>query len=634
MRLHSARNHAPSEYSLFKNFMCCFLAPERPAATTHVDFGDIDDDIVEKPSLELDARVEGTVSEKSYWDRTSTSSRRRMLRSVVLGGAGLAGAALIGCGDDDDAPATATAPPATSPSNGGPGGGPLHGGRIVIQPTGYASTLVLVTNRNNTTAGLAGFTHSGLLQLRNTRPVVGGSDVSVEPDLAIDMPEQPDELSYVFRIHPAKFHNGRDVTPEDVAWSLMRYAHHEDSAYRSTWNWLDTVETPDDGTIVVKTVAPYADAIGALCGYQDGFILAQEHEESDAATTQLMGSGAFLFENTEEPVISRFRRNPEYFRDSLPYVDEIHMLGTADFAKRYADFAADNVDVTYWHAAEERDQMAAARPEAHMFEHLYAGYNVFMRVDQEPFNDERVRRALSMAIDRQALRDATGAGEGEPDQAFSWTVETWGFRKPQDLGAASQYWDYDVAEAKLLMDAAGLGNGFTTQMSHWDPSVIGQAYVDQAVLIQTMWQNNLGIEVQGVSLQFAQFASGPLSGNYDGTYFAPGGGGVISPAPGVAFRNGVWSPPEGVTAPTPNTGHINDPDLSAAADLQSTQLNLDDRKDTFRIMEEIMADEMYRLTTSAFTTTYFANEALQDIQMPITATNSALAGAKHWWFQQ
>ena len=73
--------------------------------------------------------------------------------------------------------------------------------------------------------------------------------------------------------------------------------------------------------------------------------------------------------------------------------------------------------------------------------------------------------------------------------------------------------------------------------------------------------------------------------------------------------------------------------LSAAADKQATQLDLNQRKQTFKVMEEIMANKMYRLTTSTFTTTYFADEKLQDIQMPITATNSALAGAKYWWFK-
>jgi ABC-type transport system substrate-binding protein len=360
--------------------------------------------------------------------------------------------------------------------------------------------------------------------------------------------------------------------------------------------------------------------------------MAREHEESEAATTQLMGSGAFLFENTEAPVISRFKRNPDYFNSPLPYFDEVHMLGTADFAKRFADFSAGNVHITYWHAAEERDQLQSARPEAQKFEHFYAGYNVIMRVDQVPFNDDRVRKALSMAIDRQALRDATGAGEGEDDQAFSWTVDTWGFSKPSELGEAAKYWEYNVAEAKKMLAAAN-AEGFSTKMAHWDPSVIGQAYVDQAVLIQTQWRNNLGIEVEDVSQQFAPLFSTAVAGNYDGTYFFPGGGGVISPAPGIAFRNGIWSPPEGVTAPTQNSGHINDAELSAAADKQSTQLDLTERQQTFKVMEDIMANQMYRITTSTFTTTYFGDEKLQDCQMPITATNSALAGVKYWWFK-
>jgi len=562
----------------------------------------------------------------SYWGRY-TISRRTALRGLVAAG-GLAALSLAGCGSDDS-----SSPDEESGSGASSSGEAKPGGRLIIQPTGYATTLVLVTSRNNTTAGLAGFTHSGLLQLKNGRPIVPGTDVTVEPDLAVAMPEQADPLTYVFKLNPAaKFHSGRPVTSEDVKYSLERYAKDPGSAYVSTWTWLDRVEAPDAQTVVVKTTAPYADAIGSLCGYQDGFILAKEHEESAEAKTKLMGSGPFLFVNTEAPVITRFKRNPDYFKKPLPYFDEVHMLGTADFAKRFADFSSGNVHVTYWHAAEERDQLAAARPKARKFQYEYAGYNVIMRTDMMPFKDERVRRALSMAIDRKALRDATGKGEGEDDQAFSWTVSTWGFRKPSQLGEAAQYWKFDVQAAKQLLSAANAGN-FKTKMYHWDPTVIGQAYVDQAVLIQTQWRNNLGIEVEDVSQQFAQLYGGAVAGNYEGTYFFPGGGGVISPAPGIAFRNGVWSPPEGITAPTANSGYINDPELSAAADKQATQLDLNERKQTFKVMEEIMAKKMYRITTSTFTTTYFADEKLQDVQMPITATNSAMAGVKYWWFK-
>jgi ABC-type transport system substrate-binding protein len=568
-----------------------------------------------------------------YWNKFLT--RRQALR-LAAGSAAFGALSLAGCGGGS--------------SGSGGGGGEIKdisnvprvteedskkgkpGGRLVIQPTGYATTLVLVTTNNNTTAGLAGFTHSGLLSLKNGRPIVDGSDVSVQPDLAVALPERPDQMTYIFKLNDAKFHNGRAVTSEDVKYSLERYAFASDSAYKQNWTWLDKVDNPDSKTVIVKTKAPYADAIGALCGYQDGFIMAKEHEESAEAKTKLMGSGPFLFVNTESPVITRFKKNPDYFMKPYPYPDEIHMLGNADFAKRYADFAAKNNHVTYWHAAEERDQLRQARPDAKLFQHQYAGYNVFMRTDQAPFKDERVRQALSMAIDRKAIQVATSKGEGEPDQAFSWTVKTWGFRKPSELGTSAKFWNLDVAEAKKLMTAAGVTD-LKTKMSHWDPTVIGQAYVDQATLIQTQWRQNLGVQTEDVSLPFAQMFSTAAVGNYEGTYFFPGGGGVISAAPGVAFKNSVFSPPEGVTPPTPNTGHINDAALSAAAEKQATQVNLDERKATFKVMEEIMASKMYRITTSTFTTTYLTDPKVQNIQMPITATNSALSSARYWWFE-
>ena len=154
-------------------------------------------------------------SPESYWQKRT--SRRTALRSALAAGGGLAALSLVGCGDDDEPSGGGTSTGGSTGSTAtGTGsaasGDPVSGGRLIIQPTGYATTLVLVTSRNNSTAGLAGFTHSGLLQLKNSRPIVGGSDVSVEPDLAMAMPEQPDPLTYIFKLHPAKFHNGRDVT--------------------------------------------------------------------------------------------------------------------------------------------------------------------------------------------------------------------------------------------------------------------------------------------------------------------------------------------------------------------------------------------------------------------------------------
>ena len=579
-------------------------------------------------------------SQGSYWDRV-LNRRTTRRRAIVATGALTASAAfLAACGGDDDSP-TATQASGGSPAatQEAPGtaidstkGNP--GGRLVIQNTGYASTLVLVTTQNNTTAGLAGFTHSGLLGLQAGRPEFPGDEITYEPDLAASLPEQnPDQLTYTIKLKPAKFHNGRTVTSEDVKWSYERYAFDEDSAYKSTWGvWLDSVATPDPETAVVKTKQPYADAVGAMTAYFDAFIMAREHEESTEAKSRLVGSGPFLFVDTEEPVITRFKRNPDYFEQPYPYFDEVHMLGNADFSKRFADFAASNVDVTYRHTAEEAAQIKAARPDANFNEWQYYGFYVVMRADQPPFNDERVRQALSMAIDREALKDATANGLGEPDQAFTWTVKNLGFRKPSELGDSAKYWEYDVQTAKQLLSAADVDQPLKTQMSHWDPTVIGQAYVDQATLIQAQWLQGLGVETEDISLAFGPLITEAARGNFEGTFLFPGGGGGFGVSPGLGLKNGVWSPPEGVTVPTPNYGHINDAELSAAADKQATQLDFTERQQTFRVMEEIMAAKQYRIVTNTYPGTYFLNPKLMNAQVPVTTVNGAMGYAKYWWF--
>ena len=584
----------------------------------------------------------------SYWDRVL--NRRTTRRRAIVGAGALTASAafLAACGgddDDDDAPSGSSSPTggsSGSSSGGGSGGGGaidstqgIHGGRLVIQNTGYASTLVLVTTQNNTTAGLAGFTHSGLLGLQAGRPEYPGNEITAEPDLATSMPEQgADQLSYTMKLKPAKFHNGRTVTSEDVKWSYERYAFDDDSAYKSTWGvWLDSVEAPDPETVVVKTKEPFADAVGSMAAYFDGFIMAQEHEESAEATSRLMGSGPFLFVDTEEPVVTRFERNPDYFEQPYPYFDEIHMLGTADFSKRYADFAAGNVDITYRHPAEEAAQIKEARPDAAFDEWQYYGFFVVMRVDQPPFTDERVRQALSMAIDRPTLADATANGAGEPDQRFTWTVANLGFRKPSELGESAKYWEYNVEEAKKLLSAAMGDEILRTQLSHWDPTVIGQAYVDQATLIQAQWLQGLGVEAEAISLPFGPLITEHARGNFEGTFLFPGGGGAFGTAPALGLKNGVWSPPEGVTPPTPNYGHINDAELSAAAAKQATQLDFAERQETFRVMEEIAAQKQYTIVTNTYPGTYFKNPKLVNAQVPVTTVNGAMGYTKYWWYE-
>lgn len=568
----------------------------------------------------------------SYWTRRAMS-RREALRAAALSGGGLGALALAGCssGRKPAGKVTPAAQVATAvdPASGKPGG------KLTMQAQADAGGLVLVKTNNNLIHQLASFTHSGLLGFKDGRPGVDGTDPSVEPDLAQTMPEQPDQLSYVFKLRQAKFQSGRPVTAEDVKYSYERLAFGNDSAYKSTWTWLDRVETPDAQTAVVKTKASYADALGSMGARFSGFILAREFEEGPEAANKLMGSGPFLFVERQAPVVTRFRRNPEYFQKPYPYFDEIELLGMSDSAKRVADFIGRKTHVTYWHAEEERDQIKRARPDALVFPYNNTAFHLVPRSDQPPFNDKRVRQALSLAIDRKAIRQAVSKGEGEPDQTFSWVVKAWGFRKPSELGDAAKYWNYDPQTAKQLLSAAGVTLPIETNMYHWDATVIGQTLVDTATLIQSQWRS-LGIaNVKDVTQTFAQYSTSTNVGNFDGMYLGPTGGrGANSPDPGITMRSVFWSPPEGVKVPTTNNGHVNNPTLSALLDKQLAQLNLDERRQTFRQMEAITAEEQYDIVMSTYAITWFADPSVKDMQMPIFAVNGTVAYVKYWWFDK
>jgi hypothetical protein len=87
---------------------------------------------------------------------------------------------------------------------------------------------------------------------------------------------------------------------------------------------------------------------------------------------------------------------------------------------------------------------------------------IYMRTDQPPFNDVRVRRAISHAIDRQALIEAVW-GRGEPTPAVSRGLVEWSLPIEQ-LGPGAKYYQYDPKEAKRLLAEAGYPKGFKTPL--------------------------------------------------------------------------------------------------------------------------------------------------------------------------
>jgi ABC-type transport system substrate-binding protein len=569
----------------------------------------------------------------NYWDRVLDKRITRRRGLALAGGSAAAAAFLAACGgggDDDaeDTGGTSGGGTTTDP------GAPVAGGKLIWQ--GYGDPgggLELIKSRNAGVVQMASLTHDAMFDFAYGQPKYPGISNEVLPSLAQAMPEiAPDKLTMTVKLKPAKFHNGRDLTSEDVKWTYDTHAFAQESAFKTDFTWLDKVEAPDKSTVVFKFKLVNADLIETFAFKNHGMILAREHHESGAAEKSLMGSGPFTFVEYNPPLILSVKKNPNYITESgKPYFDAIDRLGTSDSEKKVADIIAKQVHVTYWFPAEERERIKGQRKDINLWQYPRAGAgNLYFRNDVAPFNDKRVRQALSMGYDRQLLINSVAAGEGQADQALSRSGTAWEFRGPEQLPRKDLY-VLNAAEAKKLLQAANVTLPMKFQVPHWNSTVIGQKFVDEITSIVTQWRNNGVADAQQLEETFGQF-SPRFVGTYDTVQWGPN---VTSTLPnvGLAFKDKYYAPGGALPkAPTLNVDYVNIPALNTMVEKQLGEFDRKARIAIFRQMEELLSEEMVHASGVTGTLTYITDPSVKNAQMPRDAYNGATPWMKHWWF--
>jgi ABC-type transport system substrate-binding protein len=558
----------------------------------------------------------------SYWNKRVT--RRRGL--AFAGGSAAAAAFLAACNGGDYSGSTS--------AGTADAGTPTAGGKLIWQA--YADPgggLELIKSRNSGVVQMASLTHDAMFDFAYGQPKYPGIGTAVLPSLAQALPEiSPDKLSMTVKLKPAKFHNGRELTSEDVRWTYDTLAFGQESAYKSDFTFLDTVEATEKSTVVFKFNLVNADLIETFAFKNHGMILAREHHESGAAEKSLMGSGPYTFVEYVPPLVTRYKRNANYITQTgKPYFEEIDRLGTSDSEKKVADIIARQVHVTYFFPAEERERIKGQRKDINLWQYPRAGAgNLYFRSDVAPFSDKRVRQALSMGYDRRLLIDSVTAGEGQADQALSRSGAAWEFRGPEELPRRDLY-VLNVAEARKLLQAAGVSVPMKFQLPHWNSTVTGQKWVDEITSIATQWRNNGIADVQQLEETFGQFAP-RFSGSYDAAIW---GSNITTTLPnlGLALMAKFYAP-GGVTprAPTLNVGYVNNAVLNTLLEKQLAEFDRKARIAIFRQMEEVISEEMYLASGVTDNIAYFTDPSVKNAQMPRDAFNGAVPWMKHWWF--
>lgn len=374
------------------------------------------------------------------------------------------------------------------------------------------------------------FTHSRLLKHR-AGPDVKPGTFEIVGDLAESW-QQPDETTYVFRLRKGvRWHNkppvgGRELTAEDVRYTLDRFTTIKGNANRHMMNSLARVEAVDSHTVKFTLKEPNAWFLDFLSNPMAICIVAREAVEKFGNLKRpeaVIGSGPWMLESHQSKVRTTFVRNPDYFVKDLPYIERVEGIDFPDPAARFAAFVTGQIDagpefpgMMLRHqdvktAQEKRPKLRLVKFPSNVMTHIG------MRTDMAPFNDIRVRKALSMALDRKAIREATlplGGVKNPPVPAglVSWSI-------PYDqLGEGAKYDQYDPKEARRLLKEAGHGNGFETALTY---ATYGSQEIIDAVQMAVKFFKDVGVEVKVIEKPYAAYFATAYQGKYEGLMLGP-----------------------------------------------------------------------------------------------------------------
>ena len=414
----------------------------------------------------------------------------------------------------------------------------------------------------------------------------------LEPDLA-ERWEAPDDTTYVFHLRKGvKWHNkppvnGRELVAEDVQFTFDRFlAEQGESA-----PLYAGARGPGRGAGPLYGEVPPQRALrlagrhaghSSACGSSPAKWCEQFGDLKKAESA--IGTGPFILERYEPNVKTVFKRHPEYFLTDQPYVDGVEWLVLDDPSTALAMYRTGQLDCgpgPFW-SVRQHDLEALKQSHPHLIYRDFLSHApqlIYMRTDKPPFNDVRVRHALSQAIDRQGLIEAVRV-RGEPtgpSPVASPSGRCPSINSARERSTINTTRRRPNACWRRLVFPRGL------KRSSMLPVAAGPDLVDAVQLVQR-YLKDVGIEAELKLQEFGAFSPRRCRANSRAWRW-----GLSSPA---------GSPIASCMAPyTPdslrNSSHVNDPTLTAMLKEQRRTKDLAARKQLIFAIQRYEAEQQY-----------------------------------------
>jgi peptide/nickel transport system substrate-binding protein len=415
------------------------------------------------------------------------------------------------------------------------------------------------------------------------------------PLLAESWTVSPDGKLYTFKLRrDASFCSGKKLTADDVVYSFNRVLAPDT---RAPFLWrmgpVKEVRATDAYTVEYELAAPYSELLLQLTNFQ-ATIVNRDNVEAlgkDFGVKGIDGTGPFCFQSWEprnQIVATRhaaYRWGPPIYANRGPaHYERVVWKIVPEEAARLAAMASGQIDMTYNMADQYLPQLAkmpnmqVLRPAADL-RLFYFGF----KITRENVSDARVRRALSLGIDRKQLVDSIYFGNGEAASTYLHP------KTPDfDPAAAPDFNRYDPAAAARLLDEAGWamgGDGFRyrdgKRLSLQLYGFAGGRSPKMGEAAQGFWRRlgvDLRLQMWDGTIVFAKLAEQ----DYDIWSIA-----FPYSSAGDALRLYFHS----ANIPTPNRMNWRDPETDRLLDIGNTALRDDDRFRALSAVQRIVQDQ-------------------------------------------
>lgn len=320
--------------------------------------------------------------------------------------------------------------------------------------------------------------------------------LNVVPALAESW-ETPDPTTYVFHLRRGvKWHNGRTFVSSDVKYWYDRIMDPKTaSGDRVTFSVIKQVDLLDDYTVKMTLSKPYASLLPYMASIRGATMPNRETAEQHGdLTSHAIGTGPFKLAEYVPNSYTKYVKNPDYWKPGVPSFDELTLTVMPEEDQRVAALRSGQIHLTTLgpigaqRLANERSVSVLRSTKAQL-------WMMEINSQRKPFDDVRVRKALSMAIDRQAMIDKVVQGEGQlsgptPTGHGDWAIP------PEKLP-----YRQDIEGAKRLLAEAGLPDGVKATIK------TSAAYVE---MVGSSIEMKNQVKAAGIDLNIEQLEWGQL----------------------------------------------------------------------------------------------------------------------------